>query len=352
MKRIMLSILVTLTTLAIILILWELRSIVLLFVVSLAIAAALHAPIKQLRQFHLPRALAMGLAYGLTLLGLVGLIFLVSMPLSGELDGLAQESVMRYAALQEAAANPDNTAEPDWQVSLWASLPSPDELESYLPADSSATVAWGVLGITQSVVNLLTQLLLALALSVYWTADQLHFERLWLSLLPPHRRMHARNLWRTLEANIGAYLRSEVLQSVLAGILLAGGYWLMGLRYPYLLGTLVAICWFIPLLGGALGLLFVLVIGLLDGVGMLGAALLYTLVIFLVLEYYIEPKLYRRDHYSAILVILIMLALLYALGLLGLLIAPPLALIVQIFLDELILPSTRNMQRSATVKRH
>jgi predicted PurR-regulated permease PerM len=352
MRRIVLSIMVTLTTLAVILILWELNSIVLLFVASLAIAAALHQPIKWLRRARVPRALAMGIAYGLTLVGLLGILLLISIPLSSEVDDLMQVSVVRYSELQEAAAADVAPAESaGWQETLWASLPSTDELESYLPANSSATLLWGLIGLTQGIANFGAQLLLALALSVYWTADQLHFERLWLSLLPPRKRMQARNLWRTLEGNIGAYLRSEVVQSVLAGALLTVGFLLLGMRFPFLMATLAAISWFIPLIGGALGMIFVLLLGLWSGVWLTGIALLYTLVIFLGLEYYIEPLFYRRQHYSAILVILMMLALLYALGLLGLLIAPPLALIVQVFFDELILPSTGTFQRRQTAVR-
>jgi predicted PurR-regulated permease PerM len=173
------------------------------------------------------------------------------MPLSAELEQLLKESVDRYSQLQEGRptpAVPESAA--SWQERLWASLPPIEELDALVSESSTTTLLWGLFGITQGIVNVLAQLLVAIALSIYWTADQLHFERLWLSLLPPQQRIRARHLWRTLEGSIGAYLRSEVLQSLLVGALLTAGFYAMGLSYPFLLATLAAISWFIPLIGG------------------------------------------------------------------------------------------------------
>ena len=347
MKRIALLILITLATLATILILWQLRSIVLLFIVSLAVAAAFHDPVKRMRRAKLSRAIAITIAYGVTLLLLLGLVLFISLPLTVEVEQLIQDSVARYDQLyQSKSVSAAEAGSASWQADLWTSLPPIDELDSYLPADSSSTMLWSILGLTQGIASTAAQLLLALALSIYWTADEVHFERLWLSLLPPTKRTQIRNLWRTLENNIGAYLRSEVIQSVLVGALLTICFSLMGLNYPFLSATLAAISWFIPLVGGALALICVVVLSLFNSVWLTITAALFTIVVFLIMEYVVEPRIYRRDHYSSILVILTMLIMLYALGLLGLLIAPPIALVIQVIVDELFLPSAAATQRA------
>ena len=66
------------------------------------------------------------------------------------------------------------------------------------------------------------------------------FERLWLSLLPSGQRKQARGILRTIEQDLGAYIRSEVIQSLLAGLLLSLGYWLLGSPYPTLLASVGA----------------------------------------------------------------------------------------------------------------
>ena len=57
---------------------------------------------------------------------------------------------------------------------------------------------------------------------------------------------------RTLEQELGAYTRSEVIQSLLAVLLLGTGYWLLGSQYPALLAVVGAIAWLVPVVGAGL----------------------------------------------------------------------------------------------------
>ena len=66
------------------------------------------------------------------------------------------------------------------------------------------------------------------------------------------------------------------------------------------------------------------------------AAAIYSVVIFFLMEFIIEPRLYDRSKYGAILVILVMMAMVDVLGIMGLLLAPPLALTIQIIIDEML----------------
>jgi predicted PurR-regulated permease PerM len=175
-----------------------------------------------------------------------------------------------------------------------------------------------------------------LVLSVYWTTDRVRFERLWLSLLPVEHRAQARDIWRDIDSNIGAYLRSELIQSVLAGLLLGSGYWLMGLKYPVVLALAGTIAWFIPVLGALLALIPVVWVGLTGSLSMAVGAAVYTLVISIVLEWLVEPNFFNRQRFSRLLQVLIMIAFIDALGLVGLLIAPPVAIAVQILFGQLL----------------
>ncbi len=353
MKRIAFYILITLSTLSAILILWQLRSIILLFVLSLAIAAALHGPIRTMTRRRIPRSLAMGMIYGATLVGLGGFVILLSIPIAVEIETMVEQSVAQYDTFRqstEVTAESSSFRSSGWRSTFFEYLPNMQTVEDFLVDREPSTLFWQVLGITTNLMSLAAQALVAIALSVYWTADQMHFERLWLSLLPPRRRTNTRQLWRTLEGNIGAYIRSEIAQSLVAGALLTLIFYLIGASYPYSMALLAAVSWLIPLVGGGIGLLLVVAIALLDGIWVAGGAALGTIIIFSVMEFYVEPKLYHHNRYSAIIVILMMLTMLYALGIIGLLVAPPLALIVQILLDELFLPSATRRQKQRKIQ--
>jgi predicted PurR-regulated permease PerM len=166
-------------------------------------------------------------------------------------------------------------------------------------------------------------------LSIYWSINQIHFERLWLSLLPSELRKNARDIWRTIEPDLGAYIRSEVVQSLLAALLLGLGYWLLGSPYPMLLALIGALAWLIPVVGAALAVILPLLMGLLTSAQLSLFTVLYTLVVLIALQVWVEPRLFKRKWQNPILTLVILLAMADAFGLLGIIVAPPLSAVCQ-----------------------
>jgi len=155
-------------------------------------------------------------------------------------------------------------------------------------------------------------------------------------LLSAETRSRTRRMWRKLEGDVGAYMRSELLQTILAIVVFAAGYALLGVKYPVTLAVIAGVAWLAPLLGGVLALLPVLIIGLLTGPATAALAGAYTIVVLIVLEFYVQPKFYVGGRYWGVLLVVIMLALADAFGLLGLILAPPIALALQIAIDEVL----------------
>lgn len=325
MKRLAYILVGVLGTLTLILVIWELRSIVLLFLVSLAIAAVLNAPIDALMARGLSRATALSIGYLLFIGGLLALGFAISGPLINELDLLTREFIRLY-----------ERSSTGWSESVLAMLPTVDAVAAFLAGAPGSSPVTGVLDVTQNAVNLIGQLLLALVLSIYWSADSQRFERLWLSLLEPEQRANARRNWRAVESNVGAYIRSELVQSVLAGALITLGLWMVNATYPFLTALVVALSWLVPLVGALLAVVGVTLLGLLSSPLIALFSIVYTILILLLMEFVVERYLYGQDGYSSVLVLLAMIAMADAFGLIGLLVAPPVALILQVFWREFI----------------
>jgi len=211
-------------------------------------------------------------------------------------------------------------------LSKW--IPTPESLFVGITAQPSMALS-AVLGFTESIGNVLSGLVIALFLSVYWSINQNHFERLWLSLLPAEQRKRARTIWRTIEADLGAYSRSEIIQSVLAVIALGIGYWLLGSPYPTLLAVTGAIAWMVPVVGGILAVVLPLVIGLLNSPQLALLSVLYTVLVLGILQMSVEPRLFKIKQDNPLLTFVILLAMADAFGLLGIIVAPPISVIVQ-----------------------
>lgn len=326
MRRVAINAAVVFAVLAVCLVLWQLRSVVLLFIVSLGIAGAVRRPIDLLQERRVPRWLAIGLAYLLVIGVPVAVFWAISVPLISEWGRVLENGAAAYERLQQSRLS--------GRLQLLAgNLPAPEEVTGLLTSEEATVFAEGVLSAAQSIFGVLGQLVLALAVSVYWTADRVRFERLWLSLLPAEGRARARNAWRVIESDVGAYVRVKLLQSLVVGGLVLLGLQLLGVQTPFTWSLLLALAWFVPRIGG-LALLPLVAVVLNNAGGEIAAATaLYVLLVY-ALAYFVIKRRMRAPEYSSVLALLLMIALTDSLGLIGLLVAPIVAVAVQTGLRE------------------
>ena len=194
------------------------------------------------------------------------------------------------------------------------------------------------MGATLGFVDAFTQCIVVIVLALYWTADRITFERLWLSLLPPNLRTRARDVIGASGDAIGQDLRSEVLQTLLAGVLLYLCFSLIGMKFAASLAVIAALCWLIPLLGGLIALIPVIAVGMLTSVPATLIAVAVTLAVFALMEFVVERRLYRQRRNGSLFAVLVALAMLDVFGVIGLLIAPMIANVVQIVWSQWMLP--------------
>ena len=327
MKRLMWYTAVVLTTLLVLTILWQFRLILLLFVLSLFVAATIRPLVIRLAKWGVRQTAAQILIYLAGTVGLVLVVFLLGDALLLELNILANRLVIEFDQLRllwEKGAAWQQTA-----VSYLNQLPlattSEAELSEMIPT---------VVIVTQGVATALGSVLLLLALSIYWSADRFRFERLWLSQLPPVWRAFARDSWREIEVRVGGYLRSQAIKSLLAAFFLGSGAFAAGLQFPLLFGLLGALASLVPLFGSLIMAALAFGLGALQSINLgLGAAI-YVFIILLGLEFFVEPMLWPRKRRSFLLTMILLLPLLEAFGAWGLLIAPPLAAAAEVIVTQ------------------
>lgn len=313
------------------LLLWQFRIVIVYVIISLALVAALRPMVNRIEGRGWMLRWVWVSVY-LLVLGCFGvLLFLAGEAAFNEIQQLAQTV----------------SAQDKWQLPIWlqgsafqqalvARLPAPSKLFEAFTGDQGQRVLPTILGLTQGIGGALSDFLVILFLSLYWMLNQIHFERLWLSLLPSDRRKPARDVWRTIELDLGAYLRSELVQSILAALLLGLGYWLLGSPYPALLAIIGALAWLVPVVGALLAVILPLVMGLLTSVQLSLITALYTLLVLIALQVGVEPRLFRRKWDNPILTLIILLGMADAFGLLGILVAPPLSAVCQILWNLMI----------------
>jgi predicted PurR-regulated permease PerM len=312
------------TTLLALVVLWQFRIVVVYVLISLALAATVRPLIKDWSRRGFVTRLALILLYLVSLGSFGFLIVLTGKTAINEIQQLAHT-----VSVQD-----------EWRLPIWldgssvqqvlvARLPPPSKLFEAVTGDQGQFVLPVILGFTQDIGSIVSGVFVVLFLSIYWSINQIHFERLWLSLLPSELRKNARDIWRTIEPDLGAYIRSEVVQSLLAALLLGLGYWLLGSPYPMLLALIGALAWLIPVVGAALAVILPLLMGLLTSAQLSLFTVLYTLVVLIALQVWVEPRLFKRKWQNPILTLVILLAMADAFGLLGIIVAPPLSAVCQ-----------------------
>ena len=319
------------TTLLALTILWQFRIVIVYVLISLTLAATLRPLVNRLVGRGLIVRLAWILFYLVALVSFGFLLFVTGKTALNEIQQLAQN-----ASAQDVWRLPIWLQGSSFQQVLVAQLPPPSKFLEAVTGAQGQLVLPTILGFTQGVAEVVSGTLIILFLSIYWIINQNHFERLWLSLLPSEQRKQARDIWRTIEPDLGAYIRSEIIQSLLAAVLLGLGYWLLGSPYPTLLAVIGALAWLIPVVGAPLAIIAPLLLGLLTGVQFSLLMVLYTLLILIFLQAWVEPRLFKRRWDNPILTLVILIALSNAFGIPGLLIAPPISAVCQILWSILV----------------
>lgn len=337
------------TTLLVLAVFWQFRIVVIYVLISLALAAALRPLVNRLAE----RKILVRAAWILLYLLALGM-FIFTLWMAGETSIKEVNWLTRTVSVQDGWALPVWLEGSYLQQELITRLPPPSELFTAITGSQGQLVLPGLLGFTQGISGVLSGGLIILLLSVYWSISQIHFERLWLSLLPSDQRKQARSIWRTVEPVVGAHIRGQFIQSLLVGVALWFGYWLLGSPYGVLMALASAVASLVPIIGVVVVVLLPLLVGLLTSVQLSIFSVLYAVAIMIIVAVWVKPRLFTQKWDNPILTVVLLIVLADAFGIVGTIIAPPISIICQILWSQLVshrLPAGAAAQVSDLLKR-
>ena len=323
-------------TLALLVVVYRLSQVVLLFVLSVIVAAALRKGVVALENRRVPRGLAILIWY-LIVIGVLGLgIYVLGGPMGHELQRVGETFPQRYDAL----VGQYQSGGAPWQQSLARRLPTTDTVIKGLGDGGAAEIGFQIAGFTSGILNVIVSLVGILTLTFYWLTDQDRFERLWLTLLPVQQRSIARHTWRSAEHQVGAYIRSEAAQFVLTIAILWAAFNLLGVTYPTLYAVFAAVAQLIPWVGIPLTLLPLALMTFSSPWWIIAVTGAVIVVVGTIMDQFVEPQLCGDAPVHPILSVLALMILGEASGVIGMVIALPLAATLQSVLRELVRVST------------
>jgi predicted PurR-regulated permease PerM len=167
--------------------------------------------------------------------------------------------------------------------------------ESVLAADDAAvTSIRGSLMALVGALQGLPWLLLIPILAFFFLKDAATLRRSVVVALPFRIRLRGHRLFEEVNATLAAYVRAQLLACALVGTLCGLGLAALGVPYPVLLGALAGVLEFVPLVGPLLFGAIAVIVGLLHPHVPVIWIMAFLVLLRVVEDYVIYPRLMRR----------------------------------------------------------
>lgn len=313
-------------------ILWQIRQVLLLVFAAVILATVLNRVVRFLRRMHVKRGFAIALAILLLLIGVFGVFAIILPRFANQIQGLNE-------LLPEALERLQNTY--DW---LQSRIPGNvlggdrgiDQLLNEAQSLASRLVG-NFFNLLSTSLNAVLNLLLFLAATVMLLVNPDSYRRTFIMAFPAFYRPRVHEIMNQCESSLVGWIRGTMLAMVTIGILSYIGLLILGVPLPLVNALLAGLLEFIPNLGPTLSVAPPVLLALLDSPWKaVGVLVLY----FLIQQFeslVLVPILMKREVSLMPLFTLLAVVVFSAFfGLLGLFLAVPLLIVVQIWLQEVL----------------
>ena len=195
------------------------------------------------------------------------------------------------------------------------------------------------LGIGKVLLSFVTSAILVLVVMIYVLADIPRLRRGIYLLAPKSRRPRMVLLTDEILSRVGGYVLGNIFLSIIAGVGTAVWAAIFGIPYALLLGLLVALLDLIPIVGSTIGGIIVSLVALTVSLPIAIATAVFYIVYRFLEDYLLTPKVMLRTVAVPGIVTIVATVIGAALlGIVGALVAIPVAAAVQLLYEEITLP--------------
>jgi predicted PurR-regulated permease PerM len=277
-QRVALSTLVVIAIVAVALALWKLKLVLALVFLAFILAAALRPGIERLARAGIPRGLGLLIHY-VALIGLIALALWIVVPravdqVQNALGGTTQAQIHEEATQSKGIKHEILTAI--------------DKRLREVPKASD--LLHPAVEVTLKVFEVLLGIFFVLATAAYWIFERGRAVDFVASLLPRPKRKKLRDTWNLIDLKLGAFVRGQALLIVLVGTVLSLAFWAIGEPYFILIGAFAGVVEIVPVIGPISAGALAVAVGATDSWQVALAAGICVLVVRLIEDYLIVPR--------------------------------------------------------------
>jgi predicted PurR-regulated permease PerM len=315
--------------------LYRFNQVVFILLIAIMLGTVIRPVVTWLNRRRIPRLQGVILVFLLLLIVLIGFVLLAFPLIVAQATTIAAAMPDYYRGLRGGMAAYPN----QWIVRLGGFLP--ETLPGLTSIQSmgqlsmaSAGQAWGFV---ISAANIIFGGIVLLLLAFHWTLEGPRIIQSLLPLVPNRQRESIGELISAMETKVGSYIAGQAVLCLIIGIMALVAYLLIGLPNVLVLALLAGVMEAIPLIGPLLGIIPAGLVALSIGPGRLVWVIFATLVIHQLENYFLAPRIMRKAvGVNPFVSLLAFFAFGSLLGLGGMLVAIPMAAIIQLLLDRFV----------------
>jgi predicted PurR-regulated permease PerM len=277
-QRVALATLIVIAIVAAALALWKLKLVLALVFLAFILAAALRPSIERLARAGLPRGLGL-LVHYLVLGGVLALALWIVVPRAIDQVQSALGGTTKAQIHQEAKSSTGIKHD---------ILTAIDKRLRKVPTTSE--LLHPAVQVTLRVFEVLLGIFFVLASAAYWIFERERAVDFVASLLPRPKRKKLRDTWDLIDLKLGAFVRGQALLILLVGTVLSLGFWAVGEPYFILIGAFAGVVEIVPVIGPISAGVLAVAVGATDSWHVALAAGICVLVVRMLEDYLIVPR--------------------------------------------------------------
>jgi predicted PurR-regulated permease PerM len=316
---------------------WQVRSVLILLLMSVTFAAAIRPGVEWLGRHRVPQSVGI-LLHFLVVGAAVALLFWLAVP-----PALHQ---IGHALGHSAGTGAHPTGVGD-RALAWVQA----HLDRLPPASA---LVHPVATYGHKAGEAVVAVFFTLAATWYCVSERDSIMALLTALTPESKREKARETYLALDRRLGAYTRLRFLMVFAVGAVLSAGFYVVGLNYWLLVGAFVGLIEIVPMIGPLVGSILVLAVGVPQSLHVAGLAMLWLVVVREFQNYVVNPRIGQTVGLSPLVTLLCVAIVGVLFGGLAVILAVPFTSAVATLIDVLVLghdPPAAQTRRPARPRR-
>jgi predicted PurR-regulated permease PerM len=306
------------------------RPVLVLLLISFFLAAGLNPAVEFFIRKGISRGRAVGIVLAVVLLGFIGFLFAIVPPIADQTGSLIDNAPHYLDDLNK------NSRVRELDQRFHVVTKAKDFFSS---PDLATNAVGGVLGVGKVVFGAVFSAITVLTLTLYFMSSFPKMKESAHRAIPRTRRARVGLLTDDIIDRIGGYVAGALTIAAVAGVTSFILLFSLGVPYPVTLALIVMLTDLIPVIGATIGAVIVTGIAFTDSVHVGIAVGVFYLIYQQVENYLLYPRIMKRsvDVSPAVTIIAVLVGA-SLMGIVGALLAIPIAAAIQLIMVEVVIP--------------